>query len=471
MRLMPKSLAGRLAALLIVTLVVAQVVTFALFSGERVSAFYSAYREDVFFRLVSLVSLLEETPPDLHRRLVATTTSGNFRATLARRPAIGPDEASEPRLRARLAGAMDKAVEDVRVTVSGGPWRGRRGEWRRGDDDDRRGDRRGGRRDDDGRDNDDRRGPPRGPPWVTASIQLENGPWLNATAGPPPVPPLGPAFLASFLASAIAVGAVGALGVRWASKPLNKLADAADRMGRGETFEPLPESGPRETQQANIAFNQMRERIDRFVRDRTAMLAAIAHDLRTPITSLRLRAEFLEDEETKEKVLETLAEMQAMAEAVLAFTRGDAESEETRPTDVTALVESLVEDAAAGGRDVTFTDSPAVTLACRPLSLKRAIGNLIDNAGFYGGKARVAVEREADEVLIVIDDDGPGIAEADLERVFDPFVRLEGSRSRETGGAGLGLAIARSIARAHGGDVRLQNRSEGGLRAVVSLPE
>ncbi len=468
MRLMPKSLAGRLATLLIVTLVVAQVVTFALFSGERVSAFHSAYREDVFFRLVSLVSLLEETPQDLHRRLVATTSAGNFRATLARRPAIGPGQASEPGLRARLAGAMDKPVEAVRVTLSKRPWRGRRGEWRRGDDD-RDDDRRTGRRDDD-----DRRGRPRGPPWVTASIQLESGPWLNATAGPPPVPPLGPAFLASFLASAIAVGAVGALGVRWASKPLKKLADAADRMGRGETFEPLPESGPRETQQANVAFNQMRERIDRFVRDRTAMLAAIAHDLRTPITSLRLRAEFLEDEETKEKVLETLAEMQAMAEAVLAFTRGDAESEETRATDVTALVESLVEDAAAGGRDVTFADSAAVTLKCRPLSLKRAIGNLIDNAGFYGGTARVAVERggadENEAVRIVIDDDGPGIAEADLERVFDPFVRLEGSRSRETGGAGLGLAIARSIARAHGGDVRLENRDEGGLRAVVSLP-
>lgn len=462
MRLMPKSLAGRLAGLLILTLVVAQIVTFALFSGERVEAFRSAYREDIFFRLVSLVGLLEETPRDLHQRLVVTTSSGNFRAVLARRPALGPRATSEPGLQARLAAAMDKPVEDVRVSLSPRAWR--QG-WRA---------RRGADRDDDDRDSarsNDRGGRPRGPPsWATASIRLDDRSWLNARAGPPPVPPLGPVFLASFIVSAIAVGAVGALGVRWASAPLKQLAGAADRMGRGESFEPLPETGPRETQQANIAFNQMRERIDRFVRDRTAMLAAIAHDLRTPITSLRLRAEFLEDEETKEKVLETLAEMQAMAEAVLAFTRGDAQSEETRPTDVTALVESIVEDVAAAGREVMFADSPAVTLKCRPLSLKRAIGNLIDNAGFYGGKARVSVERGAQEVLIVIDDDGPGIPDADLEHVFDPFVRLEGSRSRETGGAGLGLAIARSIARAHGGDVRLENRAEGGLRAVVSLP-
>ncbi len=315
-----------------------------------------------------------------------------------------------------------------------------------------------------------RPGPTTRRPGSKASIRLTDGSWLNAEVQPPPIPPLGLAFLASFLISAAAVAAVGALGVRLASAPLRRLAGAADRLGRGERFDPLPETGPEETRQANIAFNRMRERIDRFVRDRTAMLAAIAHDLKTPITSLRLRAEFVEDEEEKEKILETLAEMQAMAEAVLAFARGDAESEETRLTDVTALAESLVEDAAESGRDVTFDDSPPVTLKCRRLSLKRAIGNLLDNASFYGGKARVRVEKTADEVRIIVDDDGPGIPEAELERVFDPFVRLEGSRSRETGGAGLGLAIARSIARAHGGDVKLQNRAEGGLRAMLSLP-
>lgn len=452
MRFWPKSLAGRLAALLILTLIVAQIVTFALFSGERIQAFRSAYREDIFFRLVSLVGLLEETPPPLHQRLVATTNSPNLRLALEPQPAISRREDPEPELRARLAAAIGKPIEDVHVDVGSPPWRRH---WRRGRDDE---------------DDDDRGGRHHPPPWAMASIRLADGSWLNAAAENPPVPPLGPAFLASFLISAAAVAAVGALGVRFASAPLSRLAGAADRMGRGESFEPLPETGPRETRQANIAFNRMRERIDRYVRDRTAMLAAIAHDLRTPITSLRLRAEFIEDEETKEKVLETLAEMQSMAEAVLAFTRGDAESEETRQIDVTALAESLVEDAAEAGRDVRFEESPPVTLKCRPLALKRAIGNLIDNACFYGARARVRVERAADEVRILIDDDGPGIPEAELERVFDPFVRLEDSRSRETGGVGLGLGIARSVARAHGGDVKLENRAGGGLKAVLSLP-
>jgi signal transduction histidine kinase len=276
--------------------------------------------------------------------------------------------------------------------------------------------------------------------------------------------------MASFLLSAAAVAFVGAMGVRWASRPLRDLAGAADRLGRGEAFAPLPETGPQETQRANAAFNRMRERLDRYIRDRTAMLAAVAHDLRTPITSLRLQAEFIEDEEAKAKILESLAEMQAMAEAVLAFVRGDAESEPTRPTDIRALVESLVEDAAEAGRDISFVDSPPATLPCRPFALKRAVGNLIDNAAFYGARARARLELTPDEVRIVIDDDGPGIAEAELERVFEPFVRLESSRSRQTGGAGLGLSIARTIARNHGGDVRLANRAEGGLRATLSLP-
>jgi signal transduction histidine kinase len=178
----------------------------------------------------------------------------------------------------------------------------------------------------------------------------------------------------------------------------------------------------------------------------------------------------VDDEETKAKILETLAEMQAMTDSVLAFARGDARSEETRATEIAALVESVVEDIAESGREASFRDSPSLTLTCRPFALRRAVGNLITNAVFYGARARVRVEPGEDEARIVIDDDGPGIPAAELERVFEPFVRLEGSRSRETGGAGLGLAIARSIFRAHGGDVTLQNRPGGGLRAIATLP-
>jgi signal transduction histidine kinase len=449
MRLWPKSLAGRLATLLILTLILAQSLSFALFSGERISALRSAYREDLFVRLVSLVGLLEASPADLQTRVLAATSSPIFHVAIDPEPAVPPDGVGDGNLRSGLAAAMGKPVDDVRVALGGPPWRNRPNRDRGPSDD---------------------HPPRRAPPWVRASVHMADGRWLNANADRPPVPPLGRPFLASFLISALAVGAVGALGVGFASRPLRNLATAADRLGRGETFEPLPETGPQETRQANVAFNRMRERLDRYIRDRTAMLAAIAHDLRTPITSLRLRAEFIEDEEAKTKILETLAEMQAMAEAVLAFTRGDAESEASRATDVSSLVESIVEDAAASRRDATFGESPAITLTCRPFALRRAIGNLVDNATAYGVRARARVEAEKDAVRIIVEDDGPGIPAADLERVFEPFVRLEGSRSRETGGAGLGLAIARSIFRAHGGDVTLVNRPKGGLRATATLP-
>ena len=453
MRVLPQSLAGRLAVLLVLTLVVAQVVTFALFTGERISAFRMAFREDLFVRIASLVALLEETEPSLHERLVSATSSPQFRISLGTTPAIENEQTADVPFRAGLIAALGKPERDVRVSFHEGHRRLRR------------------MHDDDGQDANEGGGlGQRGPRWLNLSIHLKNGTWLNAFADRPPVPPLGRAFLASFLISAAAVAAVGALGIRRASEPMRRLAGAADRLGRGESFEPLPETGPRETRLANIAFNRMRERLERFIRDRTSMLAAIAHDLRTPITSLRLRAEFIEDEDAKAKILETLAEMQAMTEAVLAFARGDSESEPTRPIDVTALAESIVEDVRAGGRDARFEESPAVTLTGRPLALKRGLNNLIDNATIYGVRARVTVEADANEVRIVVDDDGPGIPAPDLERVFEPFVRLEGSRSRETGGAGLGLAIARSIFRAHGGDVTLRNRPEGGLRAVASLP-
>ncbi len=448
MRLWPKSLAGRLAALLILTLVLAQSLSFLLFSGERVAAFRSAYREDLFVRLVSLVDILDDSAPDMQQRVLAATSSPIFHVTLDPKPDVPSGRSDDSELRTSLAAAVGKPLDDVRVALGAPPWRHPRG-------------------DDDHNDHPPHR---EAPPWVRASVHLTDGRWLNTSADRPPVPPLGRPFLTSFLISALAVGAVGALGVGFASRPLRRLAVAADRLGRGESFEPLPETGPQETRQANVAFNRMRERLDRFIRDRTAMLAAVAHDLRTPITSLRLRAEFIDDEETKAKVLETLAEMQAMTEATLAFARGDAETEESRTTDLAALVESIVEDVAASGREAAFEDSPPVTVRCRPFALRRAIGNLVDNATFYGVRARARVETDADEIRIVVDDDGPGMPAAELEHVFDPFVRLEGSRSRETGGAGLGLAIARSIARAHGGDVRLENRAGGGLRAVLSLP-
>jgi signal transduction histidine kinase len=205
------------------------------------------------------------------------------------------------------------------------------------------------------------------------------------------------------------------------------------------------------------------------------MLAAISHDLRTPITSLRLRAEFIEDEEIRTKILETLDDMQRMAEATLAFAREEAAQEDTRLVDLAALVDSVSADLADMGQDVTFAGAPRAPYLGRPSSLKRALRNLIENAVIYGKRARVALESTGEEWRIVIDDDGPGIADADFERVFAPFVRLEESRNPETGGVGLGMAISRSIVRGHGGDITLENRPAergiAGLRVVIRLPQ
>jgi signal transduction histidine kinase len=188
------------------------------------------------------------------------------------------------------------------------------------------------------------------------------------------------------------------------------------------------------------------------------------------LTSLRLHAELVEDGETRDKLLTILEELQRMTEATLAFAREEAAREETRLVDLSALTESLCDDLAELGMEAGFMGGGKTPLACRPVSLKRALRNLIENAVAYGHRARIALEQAAGEVRILIDDDGPGIPESELERVFAPFVRLEESRSRETGGIGLGMAIARSIVRAHGGDITLENRPEGGLRTTVRLP-
>jgi signal transduction histidine kinase len=311
----------------------------------------------------------------------------------------------------------------------------------------------------------------RGPSSLLISARLDDGRWLNVGMSvPEPSPRWALPSLLSMAVMAVALSLIVIFTVRRITRPMAQLAAAAESLGRGEAVTPLLEQGPLDVRQATRAFNQMHDRLQRFVQDRTRMLAAISHDLRTPITSLRLRAEFVEDEESRAKILETLDEMQRMTEATLAFAREEAAREDTRTVDLGALIESLCEDLTELGLDVAFAGAPKTPYPCRSLSLKRAIRNLVENAVAYGQRARVGLESAGDEFRIVIDDDGPGIPEADFERVFAPFVRLEESRSRETGGIGLGMAIARSVVRGHGGDITLANREGGGLRAVIHLP-
>jgi signal transduction histidine kinase len=308
------------------------------------------------------------------------------------------------------------------------------------------------------------------PEDLSVSIHMTDGRWLNvATSYRPPAGAYIPLLVQLGLTAMLMVLIVG-FAVRRVTRPLKELSVAAEKFGRGEEQAPLKPSGPAEVQALTGAFNDMQDRLTRFVRDRTRMLAAISHDLRTPITSLRLRAEFIDDEENREKMIETLDEMAAMTEATLRFARDEAQAEMAENADLGAILEALAGDQQDLGHDCSVETEVRIVLPCRPVALKRALRNLIENGIRYGDGVAVHAATSAGEAVIRISDKGPGIPEDRLKDVFEPFVRLEESRSEETGGIGLGLAITRSIIHAHGGRIELRNRPEGGLEADVRLP-
>jgi signal transduction histidine kinase len=273
----------------------------------------------------------------------------------------------------------------------------------------------------------------------------------------------------SLTLTAILVAGVGVLTVRRIASPLRQLTRAAELLGRGEAVTPLAVRGPEDIRRTTVAFNSMQERLHRFVADRTRMLAAIGHDLRTPLTTLRLRTELVEDPDLRDRMLATIDEMRAMTDSTLSLVAQDASAEPTRTIDLTALVESVCDDLAELGQPVRFTPGERFEYRCRPEGLRRVIRNLVENAVRYAGGADVRLVADRTGVRILVEDEGPGIPLDKIEDVFAPFFRLEASRSRETGGIGLGLAIARAIARQHGGDIILSPRHPG-LKAAVVLP-
>lgn len=268
----------------------------------------------------------------------------------------------------------------------------------------------------------------------------------------------------------VSVVILAALAVRALTRPLRVLADAATELGRDIRRPPLAETGPLEVRRAAQAFNTMQERLIRYLEDRNRILAAVSHDLKTPITRLRLRTELLEDSPLQAKFQADLEEMQRMVQTSLDFLRGDEDSEPMAPVDMNALLDCLREDVEDAGQEVRIHGVVTPPLRCRPLALKRCLTNLVDNALKYGQHPEIEMTDRPDRLTLTIRDHGPGIPAAELERVFEPFYRLESSRSRDTGGVGLGLSIARNIARAHGGELMLHNHAEGGLEAVLELP-
>ncbi|MBB3290453.1 MULTISPECIES: ATP-binding protein [Rhizobium] len=292
---------------------------------------------------------------------------------------------------------------------------------------------------------------------LNAAFYMKQGSWWTSTS------------LSSLVLTAAVLALIGVLVGNRIARPLKSLAIAAEALGRGENLPPLEETGPEEVRRTASAFNRMQARLHRFIDDRTKMLAAIGHDLRTPLTSLRLRTEFVKDEEIQRKMLATIEELQGMTEAAIAFARGESTEEETRPIQLEALIGSICDDQEDLGYPVTLVSADKITYRCRPDGLRRAVRNIVENAVRYGGEAKVLILQTAGTVDIVVEDRGPGIPEDMREKVFAPFFRLEVSRNKQTGGIGLGLSIARAVARQHGGDIMFVTK-ENGMRTIISLP-
>ena len=306
-------------------------------------------------------------------------------------------------------------------------------------------------------------------PFIIAKKEPGGGWRVVETKSRQPIDPWREGILIWFLISTAALTPIAYLFARRLTAPISAFAAAAERLGRDPNAPPLEVSGSSEIGVAARAFNEMQERLRRYVQDRTTTIGAVAHDLRTPLTRLRFHIESAPPE-LRRKMAADIADMEAMVAATMAFVREASQEGERSKLELSSLLDRVVEDFAELGKDVRLKDAQRVVIDGDGLALRRMFANLIDNAVKFGDCAHAELRRDESAVFIDIEDRGPGLADKDLEGMFDPFRRAEPSRSRDTGGIGLGLTVARSIARAHGGDIILVNRDEGGLRARVSLP-
>ena len=463
-KLWPKRLMGQTIMLLIIALFSAQIVAALIIRSETQSYYEGAEARFMAVRIAPLAALLRDVPVEQQDKIAKVL--GNRRLQLwvsdqaaISKPADGDEREDAERARdlaQRIAVELGEQRPDhIRV-------------YRQHDDDDaapKMKIRMQG--------NAAEPGAPRqfDPGSTVVAIALGPDRWMNAALqSRPPRRLIRTDGWITFFVTAIAISVIVAFALRRITQPLGQLSAAAGKLGRGEAVSPIKEDGPADIRETIRAFNEMQERLHKFVADRTQMLAAISHDLRTPITSLRLRAEMLDDEEARERMIATLTDMQHMVEATLAFAREEASSEPTRATDLAALIEAVSDDLGAIGHTVTVNAAAKLGYPCRPSALRRALTNLIENAAIYGKQATVTLTDTPSGPEIIITDEGPGIPLQDIERIFEPFVRLETSRNSDTGGIGLGMAIARDIVRRHGGDIMLANRREGGLAVTITLP-
>ena len=451
-----RSLRVQLVLLIIISLGVAQFVSLWLFADERSLAIRAALGFEAAGRAANVARLIEEAPADLRPSIIRAANSPLVRFDLGTKPLVQHSDHSdgglvETRVRALL---NDSYSRDIRVELH--QIQGAilplpnlshemtemhlammRGELSAIE--------------------------------MNLSISIAGGQWLNVSTRferPPIQWPLYSMLTFGLTAMALLVAVswfvmTGLLG------PLRRLARASERLGRGEDIDALPERGPQEVRELTAGFNRMQDRLTRFVADRTRVLAALGHDLRSPLTAMRVHSEMVEEDETRESLVATVEEMQSMVEATLTFAKGLSGNEPMQDVDLQSFLEALRGDMVV---PFVLSDGPEITVRLRPNAIRRALRNVIENAVRYGGSATLGWISADGEIEISVTDRGPGIPTAELERVFDPFFRLEESRSLETGGHGLGLSIARSILRAQGGEISLANHPDGGLIATIRLP-
>ncbi len=450
MRIWPDSLAGRTLAILLGITLLLIAGSAILLQEERNTRFEEQNQFRLLNNIGTLVRLVEDAEPQGRQRIVNRISNENFHASIAATPLVAepPMHRMENFLARKLRKHLDMPMREINVRIR----------MVHGDDEHMMG--RSQIR-------------PMMHEWgeMDFSIRLGDGSWLNIQIDKADAPPpWANKTLGLLVLLAIALITGGMFLSQRMARPMAQLAKAADRLGLGQASSLLAEDGPREVRHTIRAFNRMQERMQKHIKDRTLMLAAISHDLRTPITTLRLRAEYIEDEEMRDKTLATLTEMEAILSATLGFARDDAADESARLTDIPALLQSLIDDHVDLGSSVTYHGPDKLPFTCRPVSLRRALNNLIENALKYGGTAEVHLTGQNTSIEICIDDNGPGIPEDKLTEVFTPFFRLDKSRSGNIGGTGLGLSVALTIAHAHGGELTLINRPGGGLRARLVLP-
>ena len=447
-RLLPNSLVGQVTLLIAVALLIAQAVNFALLLNEGQRARLAQSERPALSRVAGAVQATAAAPEMQRRPLMRSLSGGGARFTVARsslveRQALARDAKVEQRLAATLR-EVGFAVTEVQAGEA---------QVQRMRPADARGRDAGARR------------------LLLVSVRLPDGQWLNGRfVMRRPDTGFAWRLLAATLALyAIVLGAV-LLIARRIARPLREMTAAAEAFGGRDAGFHIRPHGPADLRRLASAFNDMRTRVVELIADKDRMIGAIGHDLRTPLASLRIRAEAVADEAERARMIATIENLDQTLDDILALARAGQPSEAERAVDLGALAEAVTEEFVDLGQEVSFEPGERVVASVRPNSLRRAIRNLVENAVKYGEAASVSVSAAGGEARISIEDRGPGIAPGDLERVTDPFYRLEPSRSRATGGSGLGLAIARTIAESQGGRLELANLADGGLSAAILLP-